>query len=54
MLLMRLFLVATKLKIVVIEREVEALALNIARGKWETFIHFCSQQDAAIQIQPRF
>ena len=42
------------LEVVVIKREVKALALNCARGKWGTFSHSLLGQEAKIQIRPRF
>ena len=42
------------LEVVVIKREVKALALNCARGKWVTFRHSLLGQDATISIRPCF
>ena len=39
------------LEVVVIKREVKALALNCARGKWGTFSYLSLKQDATIQIE---
>ena len=42
------------LEVVVIKREVKALALNCACGKRVTFSHSFLGQDATIYIRPRF
>ena len=42
------------LEVVIIKREVKALALNCARGKWGTCSHSSLGQDATIQIQLHF
>ena len=42
-------------KVIIIKREVKALALNCARGKQGTFSHsLLGQVNATIQIRPRF